>query len=82
MKTNQNKLGIKGERIARSILIRHFINVRHHNKFTDPFDYTATDKLTGDKVAVEVKTLKKHAAEFTGSWYISNRLQCPANCNS
>ena len=56
--TNQ-ELGFKGEKLARRILRKHFTNVRFHKDHRDPFDYTAIDRLTGDRVAIEVKTVRK-----------------------
>jgi len=52
-------LGQYGEKRAKKILRQHFTNVRFHTRDTAPFDYTATDRLTGDKIAIEVKTVRK-----------------------
>jgi len=61
---NHNQLGVMGEHRAKKILKAHFTNVRFHKHDTDPFDYTATDKLTGEKVAVEVKTIRKEKGKL------------------
>ncbi len=53
------KLADIGEKRARKMLRKHFTNVRFHNINTAPFDYTGIDKLTGDRVAIEVKTIKR-----------------------
>jgi len=55
---NDAKLGHDGEREARLILRKHYTAVRkqRHNA---PFDYTGTDKLTGQKTAIEVKTVNR-----------------------
>ncbi len=53
------KLAFRGEKRAKSILRKHFTNVRFHAVNTAPFDYTAIDKLTGDRVAIEVKTIRR-----------------------
>ncbi len=53
-----------GEKRARKILRKHFTNVRFHNINTAPFDYTGIDKLTGDRVAIEVKTVKKETGKL------------------
>lgn len=53
------KLANNGEKLARKALRKHFTNIHYHKNHTDPFDYTATDKLTGIKVAIEVKTTSK-----------------------
>jgi len=52
-------LAKQGEQRARKILRKHFTNVRFHKINTSPFDYTAIDKLTGDRVAIGVKTIKR-----------------------
>lgn len=56
MTENNTRMGINGELEARKALRRHFTQVRKQ-KHHDPFDYTATDKLTGQPVAIEVKTI-------------------------
>ncbi len=53
------KLANHGERRARRTLRNHFTNVRFHTRNQAPFDYTAIDKLTGERVAIEVKTIKR-----------------------
>lgn len=53
------KLANRGEKRAKSILRKHFTNVRFHTNDKAPFDYTAMDKLTGDRVAIEVKTIRR-----------------------
>lgn len=58
MVTNQ-QIGFKGEKMAQAVLKKHFTQVRYHKHNSDPFDYIATDKLTGEKVAIEVKTIRK-----------------------
>lgn len=51
------KLGLTGEKLARRMLRKHFTNVRRQSwKF--PFDYTGIDRLTGARVAIEVKTVR------------------------
>jgi len=49
---------MNGEAEARKALRRHFTQLRKQ-KHLAPFDYTATDKLTGQRVAIEVKTITK-----------------------
>jgi hypothetical protein len=61
---NNMSLATNGERRARKILRNHFTNVRFHNINTAPFDYTGIDKLTGDRVAIEVKTVKKETGKI------------------
>lgn len=58
------KLATKGEEVAKRILRKHFTNVKFHNRNTDPFDYIATDKLTGDRVAIEVKTISREKGKL------------------
>lgn len=55
-----------GETRARAILKNHFTNVRNCNKTKNnpPFDYTGIDKLTGDRIAIEVKTIKKETGKL------------------
>ncbi len=53
------KLANNGEKRARALLRKHFTNIRFHTDKQAPFDYTAIDRLTGDRVAVEVKTIRK-----------------------
>jgi len=57
-------LATTGEKRAKKVLRQHFTNVRFHNRNTAPFDYTAVDKLTGDRVAIEVKTVKKETGKL------------------
>lgn len=61
--TNQ-ELGNKGEKQARSILAKHFSYIKFHKDHRDPFDYTAIDKLTGERVAIEVKTIRKEKGKL------------------
>ncbi len=56
--------GLNGERLARKMLKRHFTQVKFHKLNTDPFDYTAVDKLTNEKVAIEVKTVHKETGKL------------------
>lgn len=56
--------GMNGERLARKMLKKHFNQVRFHSDHRDPFDYTAIDKLTGEPVAVEVKTVSKEKGKL------------------
>ena len=60
----QNRFGINGEKLAKKMLRKHFTMVRAHKLFTDPFDYTAIDRLTGERVAVEVKTIKRETGKL------------------
>lgn len=58
------KLAEYGEKRAKAVLKRHFTNVRNCNKAQNvknnpPFDYTGIDKLTGERIAIEVKTIKR-----------------------
>jgi hypothetical protein len=46
------------------MLKKHFDQVRYHTNHTDPFDYTAVDKLTGERVAIEVKTVHKEKGKL------------------
>lgn len=57
-KQNNTGFGIHGEKLARKMLRKHFTNVRRQ-KHNDPFDYTGIDKLTSQRVAIEVKTIKR-----------------------
>lgn len=59
-----NQLGITGEIRAKKILKKYFTNVRFHNHNTDPFDYTGIDRLTGDRIAIEVKTIKREKGKL------------------
>jgi len=52
------RLGLEGERLAKKMLRSHFTNVRKQT-WKAPFDYTGIDKVTGDRVAIEVKTVRK-----------------------
>ncbi len=58
MTENNTRFGMNGEAEARKALRRHFTQLRKQ-KHLAPFDYTATDKLTGQRVAIEVKTITK-----------------------
>lgn len=58
------RLATNGERRARKVLRQHFTNVRYHAINTSPFDYTAIDKLTGKRVAIEVKTVRKETGKL------------------
>ncbi len=60
----QNKFGMSGERQAKRILRKHFTNVRFHRCFTDPFDFTAVDRLTEERVAIEVKTIRHETGKL------------------
>jgi len=55
---NDAKLGHDGETEARIILRKHYTSVRkqRHNA---PFDYTGIDKLSGQRTAIEVKTVNR-----------------------
>lgn len=55
------RLGQQGERLAKSVLRAHFTNVRSLNdaKHNAPFDFTGIDRVTGLRVAIEVKTIRK-----------------------
>jgi hypothetical protein len=57
-KMNNTHFGMNGEKQARKMLRKHFTNVRRQGHLK-PFDYTAIDKLTGQRVAIEVKTITK-----------------------
>ena len=48
---------MNGEKQAKKMLRKHFTNLRKQ-KHHAPFDYTAIDKLTAQRIAVEVKTIK------------------------
>lgn len=61
--TNMKLAGF-GEKRARATLRKHFTQVRFHNDHRAPFDYTAIDKLTGERVAIEVKTVKKETGKL------------------
>lgn len=58
------KLAGQGELRAKKVLRNHFTNVRFHAHNTSPFDYTAIDKLTGDRVAIEVKTIRRETGKL------------------
>lgn len=58
MPENNTRLGINGELEAREILARHFTHIRKQ-KHHAAFDYTCIDKLTRQRIAVEVKTITK-----------------------
>ena len=58
------RLAANGEKRARRVLRQHFTNVRFHNDHRAPFDYTAIDKLTGDRVCIEVKTIKRDTGKL------------------
>jgi len=51
-----NRLGHEGEREAARVLRRHFLNVRYHADPRAEFDFIGIDKLTNERVAIEVKT--------------------------
>lgn len=53
---NNTQFGINGELKARRILRKHFTQLRRQ-KHHAPFDYIATDRLTAEPVAIEVKTV-------------------------
>lgn len=59
-----NELGIMGEKRAKKALRKHFTCVRFHRDNSAPFDYTAIDKLTGDRVAIEVKTIRRETGKL------------------
>lgn len=57
------KLGLNGEKLARRMLRKHFRHVCKQTwKF--PFDYTGIDRLTGDRVAIEVKTVRSNVGKI------------------
>lgn len=58
------KLANIGEVRAKKLLRKHFTNVRFHACNTSPFDYTGIDKLTGEHVAIEVKTVKRETGKL------------------
>ena len=58
------KLAAQGEKRAKALLRRHFTQVRFHRDDKAPFDYTAIDRLTGDRVAIEVKTTRKETGKL------------------
>jgi hypothetical protein len=58
MTENNTRKGINGELEARKTLAKHFTHIRKQ-KHHAPFDYTAIDKLTVQRVAIEVKTITK-----------------------
>jgi hypothetical protein len=49
---------MNGEKQARKMLRKHFTNLRKQ-KHLAPFDYTAIDKLTAQRIAIEVKTITR-----------------------
>lgn len=55
-KENNTRFGMNGEAEARKALGRHFTQLRKQRHLA-PFDYTAIDKLTNQRVAIEVKTI-------------------------
>ena len=60
------RLGQQGEKMAKAALKTHFTNVRslnaiHHNA---PFDYTGIDRVTGLRVGIEVKTVRKDTGKL------------------
>ena len=57
-KLNNTRLGINGELEAKAILAKHFTHIRKQ-KHHAAFDYTAIDKLTAQRIAIEVKTITK-----------------------
>lgn len=61
-----NNMGLAnhGETRAKSVLRKHFTNVRFHTKPQSPFDYTGIDKLTGTRCAIEVKTTKRNKGKL------------------
>lgn len=58
------KLANNGEKLARRILRKHFTNVRYHTDKLSPFDYTGIDRLTGDHIAIEVKTIRREKGKL------------------
>ena len=61
---SNQELGNQGEFKAKKVLKRHFTYVKFHKASQDPFDYTAIDKLTGERVAIEVKTIRKEKGKL------------------
>ena len=66
---NDMKLANTGEKRAKAILRKHFTNVRslHNGKGSQSgtsFDYTAIDRLTSDRVAIEVKTIRRETGKL------------------
>ena len=62
-KMNNTRFGMNGEKQARKALRQHFTNVRKQ-KHLAPFDYTAIDKLTSQRVAIEVKTIRRESGKL------------------
>lgn len=63
MTENNTRFGINGELEARKALRRHFTQLRKQ-KHLAPFDYTAIDKLTSQRVAIEVKTIRRESGKL------------------
>lgn len=55
---NNTRFGMTGEQDAYHALCKHFIYLRKQRHLA-PFDWTAIDKLTGQRVAIEVKTIRR-----------------------
>lgn len=58
MTENNTRFGMNGEAEAKKALRRHFTQLRKQ-KHHAPFDYTAIDKLTSQRVAIEVKAIRR-----------------------
>ena len=62
-KLNNTRFGMNGEKQAKKMLRKHFTNLRKQ-KHHAPFDYTAIDKLTAQRVAIEVKTIRRESGKL------------------
>ena len=60
---NNTRFGMNGETEARKALRRHFTHLRKQ-KHLAPFDWTAIDKLTGQRVAIEQKTIRNNKGKL------------------
>ena len=60
---NNTRFGMNGETEARQALRQHFTHLKKQPHLA-PFDYTAIDKLTGQRVAIEVKTIRHECGKL------------------
>lgn len=66
---NNMRLANNGELRAKAILRKHFTNVHqlHVNQGAQsgtPFDFTGIDRLTSERVAIEVKTIRHETGKL------------------
>lgn len=60
---NNTRFGMECELKAKRMLKRHFTYLRKQNHLS-PFDYTGIDKLTGERIAIEIKAIRRETGKL------------------